>query len=107
MKTGTRKSKSKENTNARTPGAKVVQFKFAHPTARAVCIAGTFNDWNPTTTQMKELGGGQWSQELALPPGAYEYRFVADAEWMSDPSVVESAPNPFGGVNSILRVSAD
>jgi len=36
----------------------------------------------------------------------YEYRILVDGEWMSDPHAVETVPNPFGGLNSILRVKA-
>jgi hypothetical protein len=53
---------------------------------------------------MVSVGHGRWRKELVLPAGTYEYRFVADGEWMADPLVVETAPNPFGGVNSILKV---
>ena len=44
-------------------------------------------------------------KELALPPGRYEYRLVVDGESMPDPLVHETAPNPFGGLNSVLKVA--
>jgi len=72
-----------------------------------VCLAGTFNDWHPGATDMIALGNGRWAKELALPPGTYEYRLVVNGEWMADPHAPESAPSPFGGVNSILRVLPD
>ena len=43
--------------------------------------------------------------ELALPPGTYEYRLVVDGEWIADPSAKETVPNPFGGVNSVLKAN--
>ena len=43
-------------------------------------------------------------KQLTLPPGVYEYRFVADGDWMHEPLGSETTPNPFGWVNSILRV---
>ena len=53
---------------------------------------------------MIALGNGRWVKELALPPGVHEYRLVVDGEWMADPRAAESAPNPFGGLNSIVRI---
>jgi 1,4-alpha-glucan branching enzyme len=80
-----------------------VHVEFVHQTARKVCIAGAFNDWRPEASPMFFLGDGRWGKELALPPGAYEYRLVVDGEWMPDPQAGETVPNPFGGVNSVLR----
>jgi 1,4-alpha-glucan branching enzyme len=84
--------------------SRLVHFEFYHPTATAVAVAGTFNDWRPQATQMVPLGSGQWRKELVLRPGQYEYRFVVDGEWIPDPLAKVSSPNPFGGINSILAV---
>lgn len=54
---------------------------------------------------MVAVGQGRWRKDLVLPPGRYEYRLVVDNEWIADPLALESAPNPFGGVNSVLNVS--
>lgn len=81
-----------------------IRIEFAHPTARAVRIAGSFNDWRPEATPMIALGEGRWAKELALPPGTYEYCVVVDGDYLPDPSAREKTPNPFGGVNSVLRV---
>jgi 1,4-alpha-glucan branching enzyme len=69
-----------------------------------VCIAGSFNDWHPNATPMVALGNGRWVKELMLPPGRYEYRLVADGEWVDDPKAKEVAPNPHGGVNAVLTI---
>jgi hypothetical protein len=53
---------------------------------------------------MVALGDGRWMKELTLAPGVYEYRIVADGEWMTDPLARETNPNPFGGLNSVLKV---
>lgn len=81
-----------------------VRFEFTHPTAANVCIAGTFNNWEPETKPMHSSGSGCWFKETALPPGDYEYCLVVDGQWMPDPRVEERVPNPFGGNNSVLRV---
>jgi 1,4-alpha-glucan branching enzyme len=95
-------SKTKTNGNGNSPQA--TRIEFSHPTASVVAIAGTFNDWRPEATQMIALGDGRWRKELVLPPGTHEYLLVADGHWLPDPSARETVGNPFGGVNSILRV---
>jgi 1,4-alpha-glucan branching enzyme len=82
-------------------------FEFTHPTATRVCVAGTFNDWRPETTPMVAIGDGRWIKELTLPPGVYEYRLVVDGEWIPDPSATKTAPNPFGGLNSVIQVPGE
>lgn len=82
-----------------------VRFEFTDPKALAVSVAGTFNDWNPTSRCMFSAGNGQWLKEADLAPGVYEYSLVVDGRWMPDPLARESVPNPFGGRNSVLKVS--
>ena len=81
-----------------------VHFEFDHPTATTVSVAGTFNNWHPTTKSLHPLGSGHWVKETALAPGEYEYCLVVDGEWMPDPLAPETVPNPFGGRNSVLNV---
>jgi 1,4-alpha-glucan branching enzyme len=83
---------------------RVVRLEFKHPTAEAVAVAGTFNDWRPEVTPMVGVGEGRWLKELVLPPGRYEYLLVADGQWTPDPQAGETAPNPFGGQNSVILV---
>jgi 1,4-alpha-glucan branching enzyme len=101
-----KKRKSKESGNGNGTSAQMVHVKFSHPVAGTVAIAGTFNDWRPEATPMVSSGDGCWLKDLALKPGTYEYLFVADGEWLCDPLATETVPNPFGGRNSVLTVSA-
>jgi 1,4-alpha-glucan branching enzyme len=78
--TKNRKHKPKDNSQAAQP----VQVEFSHPTANAVAIAGTFNDWRPDLTPMVSVGNGRWVKELALRPGVYEYQWVVDGEWIPE-----------------------
>ena len=95
----------KNNNSHKLPnnGAKPIHIEFAHSTAIAVAITGSFNGWRPDPAQL--VAKGKWAKELLLPPGTYEYLFVADGRWLPDPLVKETVPNPFGGVNSLLTVT--
>jgi Glycogen recognition site of AMP-activated protein kinase len=89
---------------AGTPQSQVVHFEFQHAGARSVCLAGSFNNWQPEGTAMAAVGSGKWAKDLPLLPGTYEYRLVVDGQWMEDPQAKKSAPNPFGTWNSVLMV---
>jgi len=80
-------------------------FEFSHPTASAVRIAGTFNDWQPEAEPMHSMGDGYWLKKTILPPGIHEYCLVVDGQWTPDPLARETVPNPFGGKNSVLKVA--
>jgi 1,4-alpha-glucan branching enzyme len=82
-----------------------VRFEFKHPTAKTVCVAGTFNHWQPEAKTLHSSGAGNWWKETSLAPGTYEYCLVVDGQWMPDPSARESVANPFGGRNSVLTVA--
>jgi 1,4-alpha-glucan branching enzyme len=97
---------ARDNDPTAGPQLAQVRFEFTHPTATTVSVAGTFNDWHPTTKSMHPLGNGRWLKETALAPGTYEYRLVVDGEWTPDPRAWDSVPNPFGGRNSILQVAS-
>jgi 1,4-alpha-glucan branching enzyme len=83
-----------------------VRFEFTNATAKTVCIAGTFNHWQPEAKTLHSTGAGIWWKETALAPGTYEYCLVVDGKWMPDPLARESVANPFGGRNSILHVAS-
>ena len=97
---------NKHHNDAKGAGSQLepVRFEFTHPTATTVCIAGTFNDWHAKAKPLHPLGDGRWLKETVLAPGSYEYRLVVDGQWMADPLAKEVAPNPFGGMNSVLKV---
>ena len=94
-----------DNLHSGNPQLVPVRFEFTHPTAKTVCIAGTFNQWRPEAKTLHSTSDGHWWKETNLPPGTYEYCLVVDGQWMPDPKARESVPNPFGGRNSILTVA--
>ena len=94
--------------NVRDAGPELVpvRFEFTHPTATTVCVAGTFNNWQPEAKTLHSSGVGNWWKETSLAPGTYEYCLVVDGKWMADPLARESVANPFGGRNSVLTVAS-
>ncbi len=81
-----------------------VRFEFTNATALTVAIAGTFNDWHPTTRAMHPVGNGLWLKEAYLAPGNYEYCLVVDGKFFPDLRANAYVPNPFGGMNSTFAV---
>jgi len=74
------------------------------PSVRQVTIAGSFNDWNPSSTPLLRKNG-VWITILILPPGSYEYMFVEDDKrWVADPLADRTRDDGFGGMNAVLDV---
>lgn len=97
-----KKTKAPAATTAITTRA--IRLSLHRPQAHTVCLAGSFNDWQPDHLQSD--AEGEWSIELSLPPDDYEYLFVVDGRWLPDPTCTEGRPNPFGGENSVVHVEA-
>jgi 1,4-alpha-glucan branching enzyme len=76
-----------------------------NPKAKQVFLAGSFNDWNPTARRMQKGKDSAFRARLALPPGEHHYKFVIDGQWCADPDTAQQAPDPFGGVNSVVCVA--
>jgi 1,4-alpha-glucan branching enzyme len=81
-----------------------VEFSFAAPKAKKVCIAGNFNDWNMASMPMKKSADGIWKIKLKLLPGKYEYKFIVDGIWAQDMSCSETVLNPYGTCNNVIGV---
>ena len=93
-----------DNAAAGTTKKQLVHFEFEDAAARAVCIAGSFNDWHPGVSEMLGMCSGQWVKDLELAPGTYEYRFVVDGRWTTDPRCAHTSSNGFGETNALLTV---
>jgi len=66
-----------------------------------VFISGTFNNWSTSQTPMKFTGNG-WAIELKLDPGKYEYKFIVDGSWMTDPENNLRQRGDAGSDNSVV-----
>jgi len=90
-----------------------VEFSCHAPEAKAVFVAGTFNDWKPDATPLHaNPPNGIWTVTLPLSPGHHEYKFVVDGQWCCEPGCEHEyrgcpkcVPNEFGTMNRVLEVS--
>jgi 1,4-alpha-glucan branching enzyme len=86
--------------------AKKITFQLNAAAANSVTLTGDFNAWSPAGIKMKKEKTGTWKTELELCSGRYEYKFVVDGKWWTDPSNKHTAINSFGDINSVIEVSA-
>lgn len=72
---------------------------------QTVCLAGVFNNWNPTVTPFEGPDAqGDWTATIELPAGVHLYKFVVDGNWIPDPKGASSEDDGHGGRNSVLRL---
>jgi hypothetical protein len=82
-----------------------VRFVFHDPDARAVAVAGSFNDWNPVAAPLARSDKGDWTVTLTLAPGQHQYAFVVDGRrWVADPAA-PAIDDGFGRRNSVIAVT--
>jgi hypothetical protein len=82
-----------------------VRFVLVAPDARAVSLAGTFNQWDARATPLVRSGPtGVWTATLTLPAGQHQYAFVVDGvRWVPDPGA-PAVDDGFGRRNSVLTL---
>jgi 1,4-alpha-glucan branching enzyme len=106
-KMDTRRSKKTKRATANKP----VTLCCRAPTAQTVFVTGTFNEWHPDATPMIRGDNGEWTVELDISPGRYEFKFVVDGQWCCEPGTddanlkCECVSNPFGTMNRVLDVA--
>jgi len=93
------------------PKGKVV-FTYHNSTAKAVHLAGDFNNWldnvegrvvGKTEWLMQSDGAGNWKFTADLPPGTYKYKYVLDSDrWEKDPNAPAADDD-----NSMIEVTAN
>lgn len=84
-----------------------VLFTYEDPSAGSVFLAGSFNGWSASDWPLKNDGKGNWAIVRLLDPGSYEYKFVVDGNWLTDPENPETKSDGYGGMNSSLTLDGD
>jgi len=81
-------------------------FRLWAPEARSVYVAGTFNDWTsgPDAALVRNASGF-WEKRLRMAPGRYEYKYIVDGQWRTDPSNPDVCASSLGE-NSVMTVGA-
>src|SRR4051812_32930524 len=70
--------------------------------AKSVALAGSFNNWDPKKTPMKDLGAGVYGATLELKKGRYTYKFVLNGDvWQHDGDNPKTEPDGKSGFNSV------
>ncbi len=69
---------------------------------RDVAVAGDFNGWAPMP--MRKQKNGDYVAIVEAPPGAHQYKYVVDGEWVTDPDNSSMAVNTLGTLNSVAEV---
>jgi hypothetical protein len=82
-----------------------LHFELHAPRARSVQLAGDFTEWRAEPMAPESGSTGRWRCTKPLPRGEYRYKFIVDGQWINDPLNPLRKPNPFGGTDSIVRVS--
>jgi 1,4-alpha-glucan branching enzyme len=81
------------------------EFTLFAPDANEVHLAGDFNNWNTTEFKARRFKDGTWKKMVQLKPGQYEYLFLVDGQWWTDPENPSRIANQFGSENSVVIVS--
>jgi len=91
-------------TDPEMPASSEVSHRFTLRAAGAeqVCLVGSFNRWEVCATPLAARDGDLWQVSIDLPPGRYEYMFVVDDRWTSDPQAAVHVDDGFGHRNALL-----
>ena len=84
---------------------KPIPFCFVAPQARAVHLAGDFNDWHPDAHPMRRQVDGAWRLEIPLSHGHHHYIFLVDGKPTLDPRAQGIARDHKGDKVSLIAVS--
>ncbi|MDH3360447.1 MAG: glycoside hydrolase family 13 [Desulfobulbaceae bacterium] len=101
MACGTKKC----STNTPPKNAPSTEFTITAPDAKEVFLVGEFNNWCGDDFRMRRYKGGVFKKKVKLRQGNYQYRFVVDNEWWTDPANPDRCPNSFGSENSIITIT--
>jgi hypothetical protein len=84
-------------------GQVAARLAYRSPLAREVAVAGDFNGWRPEAAPMHRGPGGLWTVDIPLAAGRrYQYMFVVDGRWVTDPGAPATVDDGYGGRNAVL-----
>ncbi len=84
---------------------KAIQFEVAAQRDSRVCVAGTFNNWDPTSHPLTyHPEDGLYKATLLIDAGTHEYKIVVDGVWHRDEKCPHWKRNALGTLNSVIKV---
>ena len=84
----------------------LAKFKyFGTGSEKHVHVAGSFNQWNPTSNPLQKTSDNLWELSLPLIPGSYPYKFIIDGKWSPDLANPERIQDEGGNQNSVLKTA--
>jgi 1,4-alpha-glucan branching enzyme len=87
------------------PAQRDIVFTLEAPEDAMVQIAGDFNNWVPESLHLTQsMARPVWHKVIPLKPGTYEYKYLIDGRWISDPANDKVVDDFLGGLNSVLNV---
>ena len=105
-KTTTKSTKKSGKGKAQKKTVPSTEFSLFAPNVNEVYLAGDFNNWQPDAKdyRLRKFKGDIWRKMLKLKPGRYEYQFVVDGQWWSDPENDNRVANPYCTENCVIEV---
>jgi len=83
---------------------KAVQFEISAEQGSKVYIAGTFNNWDPTTHPLSDdQEEGVFKATLYLPAGTHEYKFIVNGVWSCGGKCSQQSPKRHD-TNRVFRI---
>lgn len=78
-------------------------FIFKSFPAKQVILSGSFNNWNEKDDKLINAIDSSYLH-VFLPDGDYQYKFIVDGKWITDPLNAEKVPNEFNEFNSFISI---
>lgn len=101
------KAKSSHAGNPGVSAVHTVSFSLPFPQANSVQLIGDFCEWdNNKALPCFRSNNGNWTTQIQLMPGRYEYLVLADGSAFLDPTNDDKVPNSYGGHNSVITITA-
>jgi transcriptional regulator with XRE-family HTH domain len=82
---------------------KATEFEIEDTRAKKVYVVGDFTNWQQKLP-LRRSSEGTWRKKMTLRPGRYEYKFIVDGEWRTDPANDRTVCNSLGTLNSVKEL---
>jgi enterochelin esterase-like enzyme len=87
-------------------GSDVVFDLTTGQTGQNVFVASELNQWDATQTRLSEISPGHYQLKISPPwTDSFQYKFVVNGNWVTDPKNSNQTDNGVGGVNSVMAVT--